>query len=79
MKGANILPCPVPSEISNSPDNAPEYNTHALTSVYKFSKAYHTLPLTPKSENKLYNNQPMSKALQTSRKQLNILLPLSSI
>ena len=41
MKGANILPCPIPCEISNSLDNAPEYNTRALTLVYKSFMANH--------------------------------------
>ena len=50
MKGANILPCPVPCAISNSPDKASEYNTRALTSVFKSLMANHSLPLTPKSE-----------------------------
>ena len=35
MKGAKILPGPLPCAISNSLDNAPEYNTRALISVYK--------------------------------------------
>ena len=56
MKRAGILPYPVPCAVSNSADNVPEYNTRALTSVYKSLMANHSLPLIPKSENNLYIN-----------------------
>ena len=35
MKGASILPCPVPCEMSNVFDSEPEWSTWALTSVFK--------------------------------------------
>ena len=82
MKGARILYCPVPCKISISLDSAPAYNTFALTLVWRSLIISHILPLIPNSENNYKSNpsiQTLSKALRTSRKQLNTLVPRSSI
>ena len=82
IKGARILPCPVPFEMSISFHSDPAYNNFGLRLVKRSFMASHILPLIPSSENNLKSNpsiQTVSKALRTSRKQLNTLLPRSGI